>query len=316
MNPIMNLIIQIPCFNEEKYIKQTIEALPTSIQGIDKIEVLIIDDGSIDNTSQVARQAGIHHLVIMPHHVGLAKAYATGLDASLKLGADIIVNTDADSQYFASDITNLVQPILDGKAELVIGDRGVSNLKHFAPSKRFLQRLGSKVVSKAAGFEVPDATSGFRAITRDLALHINVLSSYSYTLETLIQAGAQNAKVAFVPVKTNPDTRPSRLMKNISHYLMYSTVTIMRSFTLYRPLRVFTIISAIPILVGIGLGIRFLIYYFSGSGVGMIQSLILAAILLILGFITFLIGLLADLISFNRKLLEETVLRLRKEDYN
>ncbi|MCJ7696126.1 MAG: glycosyltransferase family 2 protein, partial [Anaerolineaceae bacterium] len=208
----MKLIIQIPCFNEENYIKQTVEALPTSIQGIDEIEVLIIDDGSVDQTANVARQVGIQHLVILPHHVGLAKAYAAGLDASLKLGADIIVNTDADNQYFATDIVNLVQPILDGKAELVIGDRGVANLKHFAPSKRLLQRLGSKVVSKAAGFEVPDATSGFRAITRDLALHINVLSSYSYTLETLIQAGAQNAKVANVPVKTNPDTRPSRLM--------------------------------------------------------------------------------------------------------
>ena len=312
----MKLIIQIPCFNEEKYIKQTIDALPLQIPGIDQIEVLIIDDGSTDKTVEVARLAGSHHLVILPHHVGLAKAYAAGLDASLKLGADIIVNTDADNQYFATDIVNLVQPILDGHAELVIGDRGVGKLKHFSPSKRLLQRLGSKVVSKAAGFEVPDATSGFRAITRDLALHLNVLSSYSYTLETLIQAGAQNAKVAYVPVKTNPDTRPSRLMKNLSHYLMYSTVTIMRSFTLYRPLRVFTIISSIPILIGIGLGIRFLVYYFSGRGSGLIQSLILAAILLILGFITFLIGLLADLISFNRKLLEETVLRLRKEDYS
>jgi glycosyltransferase involved in cell wall biosynthesis len=310
----MKLIIQIPCFNEAEFIKQTLEDLPLQIPGIDQIETLVIDDGSQDNTSGIARQAGADHVLTIPHHVGLAQAYAMGLDTALKNGADIIVNTDADNQYLASGIEALVQPILTGQAELVIGDRGVASLKHFPPAKRWLQKVGSKVVSKAAGFVVPDATSGFRAMTRDLALHTNVLSSYSYTLETLIQAGFKRARVAFIPIETIPDTRPSRLMKNVPNYLLFSTATIMRAFTLYRPLRVFTIISLFPTLTGLALGIRFLVYYFSGSGAGLIQSLILAAILLITGLQIFLIGIVADLISFNRKLLEEAVYRLRVDD--
>lgn len=309
----MKLIIQIPCYNEAEVLTQTIHALPKQIEGIDTIEVLVIDDGSTDNTAAVARDAGTDHLVILPHHVGLAQAFSAGLDACVNLGADIIVNTDADNQYEPDEIVRLIQPILDKKAELVIGDRGVATLEHFSSHKRLLQRLGSKVVSKAAGFTIPDATSGFRAITRELALRTNVLSSYSYTLETLIQAGAQRAKVTFVPVKTNPKIRPSRLFKNINNYLLFSTVTIMRSFLLYQPLRVFTVISLIPISIGTILGIRFLINYLAGSGAGMVQSLILAAILLIVGIQIFLIGILADLISFNRKMLEEVIYRLRKD---
>ena len=310
----MKLIIQIPCYNEADYIEQTLKELPNQLPGIDQIETLVIDDGSQDNTAEIARKAGADNVLSIPHHVGLAQAYTIGLDTALRSGADIIVNTDADNQYLASGIEALVQPILTGQAELVIGDRGVAGLKHFPPAKRWLQKVGSKVVSKAAGFIVPDATSGFRAMTRDLALHTNVLSSYSYTLETLIQAGFKRARVAFVPVETNPDTRPSRLIKNVPNYLLFSTATIMRAFTLYRPLRVFTIISIFPTLTGLALGIRFLVYYFSGSGAGLIQSLILAAILLITGLQIFLIGIVADLISFNRKLLEETVYRLRLDD--
>lgn len=310
----MKLIIQIPCFNEAKFLLETVKLLPKQIPGIDSIEVLIIDDGSNDDTVDTARKAGANHIVILPHHVGLAQAFASGLDASLRLGADIIVNTDADNQYQASDIPRLVQPIIRGDAELVIGDRGVANLEHFPAHKRLLQRLGSKIVSQAAGLDIPDATSGFRALTRELALRTNVLSTYSYTLETLIQAGAQRAKVTFIPVETNPKTRPSRLMNSISNYLLHSSVTIMRSFTLYRPLRVFSIISLVLILAGTAIGIRFLVYYFSGMGSGNIQSLLLAAILLIIGFQTFLIGIVTDLISFNRKILEEVLYRLRRSE--
>ncbi len=310
----MKLIIQIPCFNEAEVIGHTISELPHQLVGINYIETLIIDDGSQDETIAAARDAGVDHVVRLPRHVGLAMAYAAGLDACLKLGADIIVNTDADDQYIASGIETLIQPILAGEAELVIGDRGVAKLKHFSPFKRLLQRIGSRVVSHAAGFHVPDAASGFRALTRELALQLNVLSTYSYTLETLIQAGAKRARVVFVPVATHPDTRPSRLIKNIPNYLLFSGATIIRSFTLYRPLRVFSLISLVPTFIGLALGIRFLVYYLSGMGAGMIQSLILAAVLLIAGLLIFLIGIVADLISFNRKLLEETVYRLRVRD--
>ena len=309
----MKTIIQIPCFNEADYLAETVKALPKRLDYIDEVEILVIDDGSTDNTAEVARQAGVDHIVTLPNHFGLAQAYAAGLDACLKLGADIIINTDADHQYQSYEILRLIEPILEHRAELVVGDRGVSNLEHFSPSKRFLQKMGSKVVSKAAGIEIPDATSGFRAMTRELALRTNVLSNYSYTLETLIQAGNQHARVAFVPVKTNPQKRPSRLFKKTSNYLALSGATIMRAFTLYRPLRVFSTISLFPIIIGVLLGLRFVVRYFTGGGEGMIQSLILAAILLIIGFLTFLIGILADLIGFNRKMMEEVLYRLRKD---
>jgi len=308
-------IIQIPCYNEARTLPETVAALPRVLPGIDTVEFLVIDDGSRDGTAQVAQAAGVHHIVRHPRNLGLARAFMTGLDSSLRLGADIIVNTDADNQYVAADIASLVAPILAGEAELVIGDRGVGQIEHFSPLKRTLQRLGSWVISQAAGMKVPDATSGFRALTRDAALHTLVLSSYSYTLETLIQAGAQRRAIRYVPVRTNLPTRPSRLMNNLPHYLANSTTTIVRAYTFYRPLRVFTTIGLLALLAGVAIGIRFLIAYFSGAGSGHIQSLILSAVLLIAGFQTLLIGLVADLIGANRKLMEEVLVRLRKREF-
>jgi len=310
----MKLIIQVPCFNEAQVLPKTLSQLPREMEGFDQVEILVIDDGSKDNTAKVARDHGADHILHLNRHIGLAQAFAHGLDASLRLGADVIVNTDADNQYRAEDIQKLVQPILAGEAEMVIGDRGVRKVTHFPAHKRALQTLGSRVVSATAGFNIPDATSGFRAITREVALQTMVLSNYSYTLETLIQAGAKRVRVSFVPIETNPPERPSRLFHNIRTYLLNSSVTIMRSFTMYRALRVFTVISAIMILAGVLIGVRFIYFYLNGQGGGMIQSLILAAVFLIIGFVTFLIGLIADLVSFNRKILEEVLYRLRKHD--
>lgn len=310
----MKLIIQIPCYNEAETLPKTLALIPRVYEGFDEVEILIVDDGSEDNTAEVAKASGADHVVQMPRHLGLAQAYAQGLDACLRFGADVIVNTDADNQYLAEDIAKLVKPILADEAEMVIGDRGVRDLEHFKPLKRKLQVIGSRVVSMTAGFKIPDATSGFRAVTREVALQTMVLSNYSYTLETLIQAGTQKVRVAFIPIETNPPERPSRLFKSIRNYLVHSGVTIVRSIAMYRPLRVFTWISAVLLLIGLVLGVRFLVYYFQGMGSGHIQSLILTAILLIVGFITFLIGLLADLVSFNRKILEEILYRLRRQD--
>jgi len=308
----VKLIIQIPCFNEAATLPQTIADLPRTIPGIDVIEWLVIDDGSSDGTAEVARALGVQHVVRMKHNGGLARAFMAGIEASLVQGADIIVNTDADNQYVAADMALLVAPIVAGQAELVIGDRGVAQLAHFSPLKRGLQRLGSWVISRAAGMPVPDATSGFRALTRDAALHTLVLSSYSYTLETLIQAGAQRRAIRYAPVRTNLPTRPSRLMNNLPHYLANSTTTIVRAYTFYRPLRVFTTIGVIALLAGSAIGLRFLAAYLSGTGAGHIQSLILSAVLLIAGFQTLLIGFVADLIGANRKIMEETLYRLRR----
>lgn len=310
----MKCIIQIPCYNEAKTLPETVAALPRTLSGVDTVEFLVVDDGSSDGTTDVAQTAGVHHVVRHPRNLGLARAFMTGLDSSLRLGADIIVNTDADNQYVAADIARLVAPLVAGEAELVIGDRGVGQIEHFSPLKRGLQRLGSWVISRAAGMSVPDATSGFRALTRDAALHTLVLSSYSYTLETLIQAGAQRRAIRYVPVRTNLPTRPSRLMNNLPHYLANSTTTIVRAYTFYRPLRVFTTIGVIALLAGVAIGIRFLIAYFSGAGGGHVQSLILSAVLLIAGFQTLLIGLVADLIGANRKVMEEVLVRLRRNE--
>jgi len=310
----MKLIIQIPCYNEAQILPSTLSQLPESVEGFDQVAVLVIDDGSTDDTARVARENGANHIVRLSRHLGLAKAYTHGLDACVRLGADVIVNTDADNQYQANDIVKLVKPILEGQSEMVIGDRGVRTIDHFEPHKRLLQRIGSKVVSATAGFEIPDATSGFRAVTRKVALETIVLSNYSYTLETLIQAGSNKTRVSFVPIETNPPERPSRLFRSIRNYLLNSSVTIMRAFTMYRSLRIFTMISVFLVLIGAAIGIRFLVYYFQGQGGGMVQSLILAAVFLIVGFVTFLIGLIADLVSFNRKILEEILVRLRRQD--
>lgn len=310
----MKLIIQIPCFNEAAILPKTLTQLPREVQGFDAVEILVVDDGSIDQTAAVARQHGADHLVHLSRHLGLAQAFTHGLDACVRLGADVIVNTDADNQYRAEDIQKLVQPILADEAEMVIGDRGVKSVAHFPVHKRLLQAFGSRVVSATAGFNIPDATSGFRALTREVALETLVLSNYSYTLETLIQAGAKKVRVSFVPIDTNPPERPSRLFSSIRNYLALSTATILRSFAMYRALRIFTAISAIMLLAGGLIGGRFLVFYLQGRGAGMIQSLILAAVFLIVGFVTFLIGLIADLVSFNRKILEEILYRLRRHD--
>jgi glycosyltransferase involved in cell wall biosynthesis len=305
------LIIQIPCFNEGKTLPATLADLPRALPGVDVIELLVVDDGSTDDTVAVARAHGVHHVVSFERNRGLASAYRAGLEASLRAGADVIVNTDADNQYRASDIASLVTPILERRAELVVGDRGVGSLENFHYLKRKLQMLGSWVIGKAADLETPDATSGFRALSRQAALKTIVLSEYSYTLESLIHAGSRKAAVTFVPVGINPQTRPSRLMKSIPHYIRKSGVTIVRAYAMYRPLRVFTILGSLLIGLGLVPGIRFIGFYLAGNRTGHIQSLILAAILLIVGFQVLLIGLLADLIANNRKMLEETLYRVR-----
>ena len=306
------LIIQIPCFNEAATLPRTLRDLPSSIPGIDEIEVLIVDDGSTDGTAEVARSLGVRHIVQFERNKGLAAAFTAGLDASLRAGADIIVNTDADNQYQATDIARLVEPILARRAELVVGDRGVGSLANFSWVKRKLQVMGSWVLGRAAELATPDATSGFRALSRDAALHTLVLSRYSYTLESLIQAGARGAAVEFVPISINPQTRPSRLMRSIPHYIRKSGVTILRAYAMYRPLRVFTTTGLLLILLGMVPGIRFLWFFLIDRRGGHVQSLILAAILIIVGFQVLLIGLLADLLAANRKILEEVVYRVRR----
>lgn len=290
----------------------TIKSLPATLPGVEQVEYLVVDDGSRDDTVEVAHQAGVHHVISLPGHMGLASAFTSGLAEALKQGADIIVNTDADNQYNAEDISRLIEPILAGRAHIVVGDRGVAKLRTFSPVKRWLQRLGSWVVGRVSGMSIPDATSGFRALSREAALRTLVLSEYSYTLETLIQAGYNRLPVEFVSIRTNDPIRPSRLIRSIPHYLSNSSATIVRAYTMYRPLRVFSIIGALLLLGGLIGGLRFLYYYLIGMGGGHIQSLILSAILLIVGFQIFLIGLLADLIGFNRKIMEEVVYRLRR----
>jgi glycosyltransferase involved in cell wall biosynthesis len=307
----VKLIIQIPCYNEEQTLPATIADLPRSLPGIDCIEYLIIDDGSRDRTVEVARELGIHHIVRHRHNRGLAAAFQTGIEACLSAGADIIVNTDGDNQYSGHDVGRLVEPILAQKADIVVGDRGVAAHAHFSPMKRFLQQLGSWVVEQAAGIPIPDATSGFRAFGREAALRLTVLSAYTYTLETLIQAGARGMAVCFVPIRTNANTRKSRLIRNVPSFIWLSAVTILRFYTMYRPLRVFLSAGSLLIALGVVLGARFLTFWAMGRGAGNVQSLILAAILTIVGFQVCLIGLLADATSMNRKMTEEALYRLR-----
>jgi glycosyltransferase involved in cell wall biosynthesis len=307
----MKLVIQIPCYNEEATLPQTLQDLPRTLPGVDEIEFLVIDDGSTDRTVEVARESGVDHVVQLGRNRGLANAFAAGLQAAVRAGADVIVNTDADNQYVGEDIARLVEPILQGRADIVVGDRGVGRLEHFTPLKRVLQRLGSWVVERAAGIPIPDATSGFRAFTREAALSLTVLSDYTYTLETLIQAGARHMAVAFVPVRTNPQTRQSRLIRSIPSFLTLSAVTILRFYIMYRPLRVFVAMGGSLIVGSLVLGVRFLTFYLQGGGAGHVQSLILAAILAIVGFQVCLIGLIADLVRMNRKMLEETLYRVR-----
>ena len=308
----MKLIVQIPCFNEEAHLAETLAGLPRSLPGFERVETLVIDDGSSDATAGVARRAGATYLLRFPVHLGLARAFEAGLDAALKLGADVIVNTDADNQYRGADIALLVQPILAGQAEMVIGDRAPHRLRHFGPGKRLLQRVGSWVVRQVSGTRVPDAASGFRAFSRRAALRLNVFSEFTYTLETIIQAGKKHIAIAHVPVQTNPEQRPSRLFGHVSLYVRRSIATLVRIYALYEPLRVFWRIGALCIAAGGVIGARFLYYYLTRGGAGHVQSLILAAVLLIVGFQTMLIGLVADLIGSSRSLQEDTLVRVRE----
>jgi glycosyltransferase involved in cell wall biosynthesis len=310
----MKLVIQIPCYNEEATLAQTVRDLPRAIPGVDVIEILVVDDGSTDRTVAVAHELGVHHVVRLTRNCGLAYAFTTGLDAALQAGADVVVNTDADNQYCGADVAQLVQPILEGRADIVVGDRQVAELEHFGPLKRLLQKWGSWVVQRAAGIAIPDATSGFRAFSREAALRLTVLSEYTYTLETLIQAGARRMAVAYVPIRTNPKTRRSRLIHNVPSFILLSTITILRFYTMYRPLWVFTTLGGAFISGGAAIGLRFLYFllFTNGGGAGHVQSLLLAAVLLIVGFQVCLIGLIADLVRLNRKMAEETLYRVRR----
>lgn len=308
----MKLIVQIPAFNEEKTIAQTLRDIPKRVDGFTSVETLVIDDGSSDKTAEAARKAGATHLVQLRNHRGLSAAFVAGIDAALRLGADVIVNTDADNQYAAADIAKLVAPIVKGSAEVVIGDREVSKSPHMSAVKKSLQRLGSWTVGKASGVNIADVTSGFRAFSRDAAMQINVFNPFTYTLETIIQSGNRNLGVQTVTVKTNAPTRESRLYRGLGTYLRKSIATIFRIYTLYKPLKTFFVIGTILMLAGLALGVRFVWDFAHGHGAGHVQSLILCAVFLVTGFQTWLIALLADLIAVNRRLSEEVLIRIKK----
>ncbi|MCR4892042.1 MAG: glycosyltransferase family 2 protein [Lachnospiraceae bacterium] len=308
----MKLIIQIPCLNEAETLRIALDDLPKHIEGIDEIEYLIINDGSTDNTVQVARDWGVNYIVSFANNKGLAKGFVAGLDACIRNGADIIVNTDADNQYRGEDIEKLVRPILDGKAEIVIGERPIDDTPGFSPLKKKLQHLGSFVVRKASATSIPDAPSGFRAFSRDAAMHLNVINNYTYTLETIVQAGRNQMAITSVPIQTNPELRKSRLFHSMGGYIKKSILTIIRAFMMYRPLVFFTIVGLIPFLIGLFLGVRFIFFFAAGEGNGHIQSLVFASTLMMLGFMTFMMGLQADLIAANRKILEDVQYRLRR----
>lgn len=310
----MKLIIQIPCYNEEKSLPITLNALPKKIEGIDEIEVLIINDGSTDKTVEVARSLGVKHIVEMPHNCGLAKAFVAGINTALSLDADIIVNTDADNQYCADDIEKIIKPILNGSADIVIGSRPVSKIQHFSLLKKMLQKLGSFVMRLISSTDVEDAPSGFRAFSRNAAIQLNVFDNYTYTLETIIQARAKGLILECVPINVNPDLRKSKLVKNIFDYVRRSMFTMIRMFIIYRPFRFFAILASIFLIIGIFIGIRFLYYFINGSGAGHIQSLILSAILILTGVQVAVIAVLSELMSINRKLLEDIQRRLKLQD--
>ncbi|MGJ8682619.1 glycosyltransferase family 2 protein [Paraglaciecola sp.] len=308
----MKLIVQIPCYNEELTLPATFNDIPKSIPGVDQVEIMIIDDGSTDKTIEVAQELGVDHIVINKNNKGLARTFRAGINECLKLGADIIVNTDGDNQYAGWDIPKLIQPIIDGKADVVVGDRNTAKVAHFSPVKKFLQRLGSYVVKTLSGVQVPDAVSGFRAYSQDAALQLNIVSPFSYTIEALIQAGKKHMAVASVPVETNEKTRESRLFSSIPKFIERQLTTIIRMYAMYQPLRVFFFIGLFLSLIGIIPILRFLFFYFTDGGAGHIQSLILGGTFTILGFISFLIAMLADLMNFNRQLIEQTLEKVRR----
>jgi glycosyltransferase involved in cell wall biosynthesis len=307
---VRKLIIQIPCFNEEKTLGLSLKELPREVPGFDVVEWLVIDDGSRDNTVQVALENGVDHIVRVPTNRGLANGFRTGLRACVQLGADVIVNTDADNQYCAQDIPKLTQPVLDGSADMVIGARPIATTEHFSWRKKMLQFIGSFVVRMASSTPVADAPSGFRAISREAAKRLNVFSDYTYTLETIIQAGHQRLRVVSVPIRTNADLRPSKLLRSISSYVRYSAITIIRVFVAYRPFSFFGIPGLLSFLAGTAIGLRFVAYYVSGDGSGHVQSLIFASVLLGGGMSLMLLALMADLVTVNRKLLEKVDARV------
>jgi len=309
----MKLIIQIPCYNEEDTLAIALKEIPRSIPGIDTVELLIINDGSTDRTVEVAKAHGVTHVVDFPKNKGLAKGFMAGIERCLHEGADIIVNTDADNQYDAADIPKLIEPILTGTAEFVVGERPISNIRHFSPIKKALQKIGSYIVRKISQTDISDAPSGFRAISRDAAMRLNVHSKYTYTLETIIQAGLNDIAITSVPVRVNEDLRPSRLVKSTWSYIKRSIFTMLRIFVVYKPFRFFMNIGIFVFLLGTILGLRFLYFFFTGNGAGHVQSLILTAILLMMGFQTMLVAFLSDLLATNRKLLEDIRYRQQKD---
>ena len=308
----MKLIIQIPCYNEGASLGETVAAIPRDIEGIDRVELLVIDDGSSDDTAEVARSLGVEHVIRLPRNQGLAKAFLAGLDASLRAGADIIVNTDADNQYRADDIPALVAPILEGRADIAVGERPIWQIQEFSPTKKLLQRIGSKIVRLVSSTNVADAPSGFRAFSRNAAMQINVFSDYTYTLETVIQAGHKAMAIASVPIRTNPKTRPSRLVSSTLDYVWRSALTIIRIFMTYRPFHFFAVPGGFLLLGGLGLAARFLYYFVQDQGQGHVQSVILAALMMGTGAFMIMVGLVSDLISVNRKLLEKIHYRVQR----
>jgi glycosyltransferase involved in cell wall biosynthesis len=308
----MKLIIQIPCYNEEKTLSETVVNIPREIDGIDAVEILVIDDGSTDQTVEMAKSLGVDHIVCHKRNRGLAMTFMTGLEACLRLGADIIVNTDGDNQYNGADIPKLIAPILNGKADLVIGDRRTEDIEHFGFLKKKLQKAGSHMVRVLSNTDVPDAVSGFRAFSREAALQINIVSRYSYTVESVIQAGDKRMKIASVPVRTNPKTRESRLISSLPRFVFNQVSTMVRMYTMFKPLKMFFIMGSLFILGGLIPTGRFIYFYMQNQGAGHIQSLVLAAVLLLIGIQLWVLSLVGDVISSNRKLIEETLLRVRR----
>ncbi len=311
----MKLLIQIPCYNEEQTLPQTLQDIPRQIDGIDEIEILVINDGSTDQTVEAAKENGADHIISNPCNMGLAKTFLTGLDFCIEIGADIIVNTDADNQYRADDIAKLIHPILEKKSEIVVGERPIQAINHFSLTKKFLQKIGSWFVRKVSRTNIPDATSGFRAISKNAAMQLNVFSDYTYTLETIIQAGQKNMPITSVKVNVNDQKRPSRLIKSTSSYITRSLITITRILVVYRPFRFFMTIGTALFISGFMIGARFLYYYFSGQGTGHLQSLLLASILMVIGFQTILAAFVVDLLAVNRQLLEDVQFRLKKQGH-
>lgn len=311
----MKLVVQIPCFNEEETLPLVVNSIPKKIPGVDSVEILVIDDGSKDKTVQVAKKLGVHHILKHRGNKGLAKSFADGIHYSLMIGADIIVNTDADNQYPQKDIPKLIQPVIDGKADIVVADRQTGKIAHFSRVKKFFQHFGSSVVRELSGTKVPDAVSGFRAYSREAAMEMNIVTDFSYVIETIIQAQYKRLSISSIPVTVNPPTRPSRLFSNMFQHMRHSGATIIRIYTMYRPLNVFVLVGSLLIYTGVLVGIRFLWFTYWGKGGGHIQSVIFASILVMVGVQVVMTGLVADLIGINRKLLEDVIKRMKIKEY-